>query len=53
MRDLLTAQRPPVLIEILDESIGAELGRLIDGFSYELIHMTSKEAWSRRGACAR
>ena len=36
MRNLLSAQRPPILIEILDEAIGAVIAQLIHGLSYRV-----------------
>lgn len=43
MRALLAGQRPPILIEILDESVGAGVGRLIDGLGYRRFHIDERK----------
>lgn len=42
MLNLLTAHRPPVLIEILDADIGTEVGKLVDGLGYSMFHIAEK-----------
>ena len=43
MRRLLADQRPPILVEILDLAIGAEVARLLDGLGYRIFHIDERK----------
>jgi len=42
MRDVLERKRPAILIEILNERIGAEISRMISPFGYRWFHIDEK-----------
>jgi FkbM family methyltransferase len=42
MMGLITAHRPPIIVEILDSSIGTEVERLITGIGYRVFHICEK-----------